>query len=155
MWVGVCRTLLKVRDGKRFMVTALGFTQPSKISRFAHVDSLGRHSLSLLAVTLSRPLMFFSQPITYIFESYPPLSSSSSLVDRNLRLYVVLIGAAKRTNSFGAQLGSTKSRRKVACEPVFEPKGQKSPRGPNLAPFPKLEPSPCIFHIPNRGVSIN
>lgn len=41
---GIRRTLLKVRDGKRFMVTTLGFAQPSKISRFAHVDSLGRHS---------------------------------------------------------------------------------------------------------------
>lgn len=61
MWVGVCRTLLKVRDGKRFMVTALGFTQPSKISRFAHVDSLGRHSLSLPLLCHAPSCFFRSQ----------------------------------------------------------------------------------------------
>ena len=32
---------------------------------------------------------------------------SSDVVSRNLRLYIVLIGAANGTGSFGAQLGST------------------------------------------------
>ena len=32
---------------------------------------------------------------------------NASYVSRNLRLYIVLIGAANRAGSFGAQLGST------------------------------------------------
>ena len=44
------------------------------------------------------------------------------VVSLNLRLYIVLIGAANRTGSFGAQLGSTG----VEVErnsPMFPPRG--------------------------------